>query len=269
MLSFSHRHSILGPAAPELGWVPTPRYLMRRARVLHMLDMLPTGYLLEVGPGAGAILIEASLRGFQCMAFEISVEARALARAMFFKYCQAIPIHATPDPNWDSSFDVLLSFEVLEHIENDLETLQMWRSWLKPSGQLLISVPAHARMWTAGDIWAGHVRRYERRQLLTLLQKAGFGVKDLQCYGFPVTNISELLGAYSYAHRINKRVEVNKGTRARNTDLSGIDRGPHLQFYPVLNSAPGKLALRALFAIQGIFKRTELGTGYLVSAQRI
>ena len=48
--------SFLGPAAPDLGWVPAPRYLMRRARILRQLSTIPTGRLLEVGPGAGMIL---------------------------------------------------------------------------------------------------------------------------------------------------------------------------------------------------------------------
>ena len=57
--------AFLGPAAPDLGWVPAPRYLMRRARIRALLEALDPGRLPEVGPGAGALLIEGARRGFE------------------------------------------------------------------------------------------------------------------------------------------------------------------------------------------------------------
>src|SRR3546814_2291017 len=43
--------SLLGPAAPDLGWVPAPRYLLRRARILSQLRGLPASELLEIEIG--------------------------------------------------------------------------------------------------------------------------------------------------------------------------------------------------------------------------
>src|SRR6185369_6920463 len=48
------RHPLFGLAAPELGWVPAPRYALRRARLLALASGLGGGRLLEIGPGAGA-----------------------------------------------------------------------------------------------------------------------------------------------------------------------------------------------------------------------
>jgi hypothetical protein len=36
---------ILGPAVPELGWVPAPRYLMRRARILQLMNKMPPKWI--------------------------------------------------------------------------------------------------------------------------------------------------------------------------------------------------------------------------------
>jgi len=266
----SHKNnSILGPAAPEIGWVPTPRYLMRRARILRMLDKLPTGRLLEVGPGAGALVIEASLRGFQCEALEVSGAARGLSEAMITRAARKIPVHGSPNSGWDECFDVLFAFEVLEHIEDDRIALAQWRSWLKPGGHLLLSVPAHKQLWTAGDEWAGHIRRYERRSLLRLLDYVGFEVDEFECYGFPLTNFSERVGAPIYARQISARKLATQNDRQRNNDLSGIDRRSHLKYYPLLSSILGRLALRVCLVIQGVFVRSDFGTGYLVKARRV
>ncbi|MQR01309.1 class I SAM-dependent methyltransferase [Glaciimonas soli] len=260
--------SLLGPAAPELGWVPAPRYLMRRARIRHLMRNLPVGRLLEIGPGAGALSVEFSQKGFQCEALELSVEARELAQTFIRKFRQNIPIHAQPDTGWKSSFDVLCAFEVLEHIENDREALEQWASWLKPDGRLLLSVPAHMKLWNARDEWAGHVRRYERASLQKVFWGAGLEIETFECYGFPLTNLTERISAPIYNRDIYSGGETSDDDRKRNNDRSGIDRSPDLKTYPLLRSIPGKLALQVFAIVQAAFINTDLGSGYIVKAKR-
>src|SRR6185437_14764027 len=69
----------LGPSAPEHGWVPAPRYLLRRAQILRELRTLQPCETLEIGPGAGMLLHELDARGFRCQALEMSEAARAVA----------------------------------------------------------------------------------------------------------------------------------------------------------------------------------------------
>ena len=259
--------NFLGPAAPDLGWVPAPRYLMRRARIFRQLNTLEPGRLLEIGPGAGMLLIEAARLGFQCKALEVSIEARTLAEKVIAQSGQSIPVFATAEKAWEESFDALFAFDVLEHIEHDRDALMQWHDWLAPSGTLLLSVPAHMRMWTAGDEWAGHFRRYEREPLLQLLRETGFIPEICECYGYPLTNFSERLSARVYAKRIH-RDGGSDNDRKRNNDRSGTDRGPHLKLYPLLSSRLGKLALRTFCGIQHCFVKTDLGSGYLVRARR-
>ena len=255
----------LGPAAPDLGWVPAPRYLMRRARLRPLLAALSPGTLLEIGPGAGALLIEAGRRGFQCEALESSREAREIAAAMIADHGLAIPVHASPG-DWAARFDTLCAFEVLEHIEHDREALRQWREWLRPGGVLLLSVPAKMRLWTARDEWAGHFRRYERQPLLQLMRDAGYAVEHFECYGFPLANLSERLSASSYERLM--RGTGGATDRRSQTDRSGVDRGPQFKIYPLVKSTPGKLSLRLFSAVQAAFIHTDLGSGYLLKARR-
>ena len=262
------KDSFLGPAVPELGWVPAPRYLMRRARIKRLMSDVATGRLLEIGPGAGALVVEFADEGYQCEALELSTEARKLTQAVVAESGHAIPVHMAPGDDWKGSFDVLCAFDVLEHIEDDRAALAQWVTWLRPGGVLLLSVPAHMRLWTAGDEWAGHYRRYGRKALQALLLDTGLKLETFECYGFPLTNLSERLSAPAYARRIHSGGQTADYDRKSNNDRSGIDRAPHLKIYPLLRSIPGKLGLRVFAAIQGAFVETDLGSGYVVKARR-
>jgi SAM-dependent methyltransferase len=258
--------ALLGPAFPEHGWVPAPRYLMRRARILEQMRGAAPGRLLEAGPGAGTLLIEFAERGFQCEAIESSAQAREMANRLIAEAGQAVPIHAQAEPAWHGRFDYLFSFDVLEHIEDDEAALADWASWLKPGGTLLLSVPARMNLWTAGDDWAGHHRRYEQRQLTALLNASGFEIEVFECYGFPLTNLSEQVSAFASRKSIHRGAAPGEQDRKANNDRSGIDRRPHLRFYPVLDSIPGRIALRLAFATQKLFLERDWGSGYLVRA---
>lgn len=260
--------ALLGPIATELGWVPAPRYLMRRARIRHLMRDIPVGRLLEIGPGAGAMLLENAERGFQCEALELSAEARNRSLTMLRSGSRDIPIHEAPGHDWHGRFDVICAFEVLEHIEDDHAALTQWMSWLKPGGQLLLSVPAHMKLWNARDEWAGHVRRYERDSLMALFKRAGLEIRKFECYGFPLTNLSEWISAPMFARGNRTGGQTASDSRVSNTDRSGIDRSLDLKLFPLVRSLPGKMALRTFFAIQRAFLNTDLGSGYLVRARR-
>ncbi len=260
--------ALLGPAFPQHGWVPAPRYLMRRARILDMTRGLRPGHLLETGPGAGTLLIEFAGNGYRCEALELSDEARGLARELIATSGQDVQIHDGVGPGWEGRFDYLFSFDVLEHIEDDAGALKNWASWLKPGGTLLLSVPARMKLWTAGDEWAGHFRRYERNQLIALLQASGFEIEVFECYGFPLTNITERVSAAAYRKLIHRQEDSAERNRKANNDRSGIDRRPHMRLYPLLKSLPGRLAIRFFLGTQKLFLNKDWGSGYILRARR-
>lgn len=260
--------ALLGPSFPQEGWVPAPRYLMRRARIFDLMEGRPAGRLLETGPGAGTLLIEFSRRGFECEALESSEQARALANKLISASGLTAPVHPMPQHGWEGRFDYLFSFDVLEHIEDDKAALTCWASWLKPGGTLLLSVPARKKLWTAGDEWAGHFRRYEWVQLTALLEHAGFEIEVFECYGFPLTNLSEQVSALAAKKSIHHQTVSGETDRKANNDRSGIERQPHIRVFPLLGSAAGRLALRLAFATQKLFLNKDWGSGYIVRARK-
>jgi 2-polyprenyl-3-methyl-5-hydroxy-6-metoxy-1,4-benzoquinol methylase len=261
-------HPAFGPSAPEKGWVPGLRYSLRRDRVLALMARLPRGRLLEVGCGAGALLLELAELGFSCAALETSPEARALA-VYLNRERPDVAIHCEPRPHWTERFDVLVSLEVLEHIADDTAALAQWREWLRPGGRLLLSVPARPNLWSASDIWVGHYRRYERDALLRLLHRTGFAVEHAECYGFPLSNLTEAVRARIHGRRLRAvsaaKDAVNLASR---TARSGTERSFETKLYPLQESWAGTRLFRACCRVQERFLDRELGTGYLLLALR-
>lgn len=72
-------------------------------------------------------------------------------------------------------FDMILFLDVLEHIEKDSDFLSYFSKHLKDDGKIIIiTVPAHQRLFSAHDIALKHYRRYNRTKLLNCIEKAGF-----------------------------------------------------------------------------------------------
>jgi SAM-dependent methyltransferase len=214
------------------------------------------------------LLHEFQRRGFRCTGIESSTDALDLATTLAHEASAAVSFRSAPDSTWRASFDTAFAFDVLEHIQDDVAALHHWATWLRPGGHLFLSVPAHQKSWTAGDEWAGHFRRYEREGLQQLLCRSGFEVEQFECYGFPLTNLSERLGAISYEKRLRAEKSAGGGSRKANNERSGIDRRQLLRLYPLMTSWPGRASLGFFMQLQRLFLATDLGSGYLVRARR-
>lgn len=273
-----------GRAAVALGWVPAPRFLLRRAAVLARMRTLPRGRVLEIGCGAGSLLADLADLGFECSAVETSADARGLASRMLADH-PGISVQDAVRDEWAGHFDYLLSFEVLEHIDADIAALAAWMRCLRPGGRLLLSVPAHATRWTATDVWAGHVRRYDRAGFIALAERAGARVERCDNYGFPVSNLIEPLSAWAHARALARRVSPGASPVAaaavphpaspRAGDVtardvrsgeSGVRRTAETRLYPLMTTLPGRVVMRAACGMQYWFRGTEWGNGFVLEA---
>jgi|SRR6185312_1530082 SAM-dependent methyltransferase len=256
---------LLGPAAPEEGWVPAPRYLLRRQRILAQLKGMAPCDVIEIGCGAGMLLQELAARDFHCKALESSPEARELIARLNGETGHAIEVSASPESSWTGRFPLVMAFEVLEHIEDDHEAMRQWASWLAPGGTLLMSVPAHPRLWSAADEWAGHYRRYRKEDLVKVVTSAGLKIEHIECFGFPLGNLTEQM----QARGIRRRLLADTGhlDHQASSNRSGIDRTHVMRWYPVMRSLPGRMALRCAFAAQALSRQLPFGNGYLLRAR--
>lgn len=260
-----HTHSLYGPVVHEKNWVPAPSFLMRRQRILKSIAQLPRGNTLEVGCGSGTLLYELNKKGFICQGLESSEEAFDTAS---YVNGDTSTIHKTPQNEWVESFDYLLAMEVLEHIEDDRQALDLWRSWLRPNGKLLLSVPAHASMWTEADVWAGHYRRYEKPDLLQLIQCSGFRIDKFECWGFPLSNLLLTWRAKANKEEMEERRNGEDNRKLGNAQ-SGVNRSATVKLFPYMDCWPGQLAMRVAFLAQAMTINRDWGVGYLLVATKI
>jgi 2-polyprenyl-3-methyl-5-hydroxy-6-metoxy-1,4-benzoquinol methylase len=76
-------------------------------------------------------------------------------------------------------FDTIMSLDVLEHLEDDRQTLRLFAKILAPEGRLLLKVPAHPFLYGSIDEASLHYRRYAKRDLKNKLEEAGFHLEKL------------------------------------------------------------------------------------------
>lgn len=96
----------------------------------------------------------------------------------------------------NEAFDVVISCDVLEHIDTDVEAMREMQRVIRPGGILIATVPAHKFLWSEHDEALAHVRRYERKEFISRLQEAGYSIEKLSAavsFVFPVILAFRLL----------------------------------------------------------------------------
>lgn len=86
-----------------------------------------------------------------------------------------------------SFFSCVFAINVLEHIEDDINSLKNIRKLLKRKGKLLLLVPAKKKAFTKLDTELGHYRRYEKQELINKLVSSGYKVEKI--YFFNVVGL--------------------------------------------------------------------------------
>lgn len=137
---------------------------------------LPPGYLaLEVGCGTGnvlRVLREACSKG-TVVGLELWFDGLRYAQRRSAGPLVQGDIRDYP---FSKPFNIIGMFDVLEHVQEERETLtSLWNS-LTPGGTLLLTVPAHQFLWSYFDEAAHHCRRYSVQGIRHKLTEAGFRI---------------------------------------------------------------------------------------------
>jgi cyclopropane fatty-acyl-phospholipid synthase-like methyltransferase len=115
--------------------------------------------------------------------------------------------------DYEAKFDMVLSVDNLEHIENDVEVLKRIKKALKPNGIFYCHVPALKRIWVFKSVnqnfdVPGHVRPgYESEELKKKMETAGFSVSKVnETYGYLETVANNLSYLITGADQKNRAV---------------------------------------------------------------
>jgi 2-polyprenyl-3-methyl-5-hydroxy-6-metoxy-1,4-benzoquinol methylase len=82
-----------------------------------------------------------------------------------------------------SRYDVVILFDVLEHIPEPREFLEAALAHVRPGGYFLVNVPALSFLFSGYDVAAGHVRRYDRPALVREFEGLPMRVLGMRYWG--------------------------------------------------------------------------------------
>lgn len=105
-------------------------------KVQSVVDEIARGTLLDVGAGQGAFSKWAKEKGFKVHATDVNKNDFCVSEVPFTQ--------ANLNGRWpfmDNSFDLVVSIEVLEHVENHYHFLSECCRICKPSGRIVLSTP--------------------------------------------------------------------------------------------------------------------------------
>ena len=75
-----------------------------------------------------------------------------------------------------NGFDTICLFDVLEHIEDDLSSLNTIYDSLNEDGKIILTVPAYMFLWSELDVVNQHRRRYTKKQINRILMDSGYEI---------------------------------------------------------------------------------------------
>lgn len=165
---------------PPLTWWSTMRWDV----VSRALPSAPGTAVIEMGCGMGAFGARLAERYDSYRGVEPAPESAEVARGRIEPHGGTVVDSADAlDPA--APADLLCAFEVLEHIEDDVDALRGWTRYLRPGGIVLVSVPGEPDRFGPWDAKVGHYRRYSGETLGALFEAAGLRTLATPSYGFP------------------------------------------------------------------------------------
>lgn len=170
--------------------------------------------LLEVGCGAGNLLLQAAVQGSFPLALDLSMQALTFVRSRFqeagsgpdaprsYACVQGIG-ELLPLPG--DCFECVILSEVIEHLERPENSIREAVRVLRPGGRLLITTPNYRSLWPLME-WvvdrsnkaprmAGeqHISRFKPASLRELLAGCGLGIE----YFGTIYNLSPFISLLS------------------------------------------------------------------------
>jgi len=154
-------------------------YRERRTLLARAVAGLTPGDALDVGAAGGGNTRVLRERGWRAAALEYGPEGAQVCHERGIPVLRA---DATRLPLAPASLDLVVAFDVLEHLDDDKAAAGGVLEALRPGGTFLVAVPCDMRLWSEHDVAVGHVRRYTRAGLVDLLEGVGFELEDIRSW---------------------------------------------------------------------------------------
>ncbi len=239
-----------------------PRHAHREDRLERAVrQCVPSaGLHLECAAGVGSLSITLARSGFTVISADMSLRSLAVVAhrtdaAGLSGSVLPVVADITNLPFADGTFPSASSAETLEHIPADRAAARDLGRVITPGGWLVGTVPADPAQWSDWDDWGGHLRRYQRPAMTTMLSDAGLA-PEVTVWGWPVLRFYDDV----FMKRVNRRRLHNRGS---------LDDDPALAKVSDLGKKRWLVNLvRSVFNIDRLFDGAPWGVGLLFKARK-
>lgn len=228
-----------------------PRHEHRLGMIVAEVERLPRGArVLDGAVGLGQLAVRMQQRGYRVFGIDYSFDA-----ALHVRRNTSIPAvvgDMTRMPFRDGVFDGVTTGETLEHLDDDAAAAREIGRVLHEGGTCIATVPALQSLWSASDDYYEHRRRYSREQLVQMF--SALKVEKASYWGFPIVLAYDTLFLLPMNKRRARR-KVDEDAALRSVAKAGRARGL-VRF------------VRAVFALDGLFRWLPFGPGLLMVAKK-
>lgn len=157
-----------------------------------------TNKILDVGCGIGYFLEVAKERGWEVYGTEFTDEAVEICERKGIKMQKGV---LTIDNYKAEEFDIITSFEVIEHINNPKEELNHFFQLLRKGGLVYVTTPnfnslLRYRLKESYNVIAypEHLSYYTPKTIRTVFKNAGFATKKIESTGVSLSRLKASKG---------------------------------------------------------------------------
>ncbi len=162
--------------------------------------------ILDSGCGTGLILQELNNYGFT-IGLDFSPKALAYCKERGLNNLLKGDVSQLPIKS--NQCEIVVSLDLLEHIEKDEIVLKEYHRILKKDGIICLAVPAHPFLWSSHDDALHHYRRYTKKGFKEILVKNHF---DIIRYSYAISFTFVPIVIYRFLTKIFKKKKAKSNT---------------------------------------------------------
>ncbi|GMA40072.1 class I SAM-dependent methyltransferase [Mobilicoccus caccae] len=151
-------------------------YRERRHILARTVAGMTPGTALDIGAAGGGNTRVLRDLGWNAIPLEYGPEGAEVAAERDLAVIRA---DATRLPIADGALDLVVAYDLLEHLVDDEGCVSEVMRVLRPHGRFLVAVPCDPKLWSDHDVAVDHVRRYTRETLTALLDRPGLELRSM------------------------------------------------------------------------------------------